>query len=65
MHFIIRNIFNMFFRPEPAVMLGRWNVSKSEAALSTVIRYANEDHCGTCVKPVKTETRVRNIKTQK
>ena len=62
MYVIIRNIFNEFFRPERAVMLGRWNVSKSETALSTVIRYANEDHCGICVKPVKIDTQVKNIK---
>lgn len=34
--------------------LGRW-LLKQDNQIATAVRYANEDHCGTCVIPENTE----------
>ena len=46
-------IVSHLFRPKPTVMLGRWKISNSESTLTTIVKYANEDHCGTCVNAPK------------
>lgn len=46
---IVRNLM----KPETKVMLGRWQITKSESTISNVIKMANEDHCGTCVNVPK------------
>jgi len=38
---------------EEKMLLGRWKIAKTETSIATIIRHANEDHCGTCIKPVK------------
>ena len=30
------------------IQLGRWNINYDEEKLTTIIRLANEDHCGVC-----------------
>lgn len=49
----LAKVIRHLFRPEPTIMLGRWKISRSETTLSKIIKYANEDHCGTCVNAPK------------
>ena len=49
----IRMIVRKIMKPETKVMLGRWQITKSESTISNVIKMANEDHCGMCVNAPK------------
>jgi len=55
MNQIIRNIAKRFFREEKR-LLGRWQIAKNETSVSKIIKYANEDHCGVCIEPIKEVT---------
>ena len=49
---IIRNIAKHLVKKEKP-LLGRWQIAKSETSVSQIIKYANEDHCGVCIEPIK------------
>jgi hypothetical protein len=42
------NTLSFLFKRDPVKLLGRWNLDYSQQILSTKVRLANEDHCGTC-----------------
>lgn len=44
---LTRTLSSKISKAEP-IKLGRWNLSYTEQELEKKIRWANEDHCGTC-----------------
>ncbi len=41
-------MLSFLIRRDPIKFLGRWNVDYCQNILNTKVRFANEDHCGTC-----------------
>ena len=54
---MLMKIMRDIFRPNEKVLLGRWQINYKEEILGKKIDRANEDHCGTCVKPQTIATR--------
>ena len=48
---MLMKIMRDILRPNEKVLLGRWQINYKEEILAKTIDRANEDHCGTCVKP--------------
>lgn len=50
---ITKIITSVFSPNDTRVMLGRWEISKTDKEIAKVIQLANEDHCGTCLDSPK------------
>lgn len=62
----MKNIIKSFitvFKPETHVMLGRWQIIRSETTVANVVKLANEDHCGTCVPSKKDKSLIKYMPT--
>jgi hypothetical protein len=55
---ITKIITSVFLPNDTRVMLGRWDISKTDKEIAKVIQLANEDHCGTCLDSPKESTSV-------
>lgn len=55
---ITQMITSVFSSNNTNIMLGRWNISKTDKEIAKVIQLANEDHCGTCLDSPKEPTSI-------
>jgi len=58
---ITKMITSVFSPNDTRLLLGRWQIHKSEKTIAKVIQLANEDHCGTCSYYIKNKHQQQKI----